>query len=156
MELMTKIKIAIGTIGYIAWAILVYFDPPQRAEFLHFNMAMVTGTIGLVLRDMSNTAPTNKQSGRAQPVFLLLLVAILLAGCAGVQQAVSGYNAAAARGLRAAEDTNIEMWTFNVCATPFSAAVRHPEVIAAMRALCLPNGAAGSPASLLDAVQVPK
>ncbi len=80
------------------------------------------------------------------------IAALALAGCASFTQVASGYEASAAQGLRAAEDNNIQVWEFNVCATPFSAAVRHPEIIAAMRALCLPNAAAGSPATLLDVV----
>lgn len=61
-----------------------------------------------------------------------------LAGCASVQQAINGYEAAAGVSLRAAEDNNITVWTFNACATPYSAALRNPHVIPALRALCGP------------------
>ena len=34
---------------------------------------------------------------------------------------------------------NIEFWKVNACGTPLSAAIRHPEIIPALRALCLPG-----------------
>ena len=46
------IQIAIGLAGYLVWAAMAYADPTQRADFLHFNIGMAVGTIGLVLRDM--------------------------------------------------------------------------------------------------------
>lgn len=65
-----------------------------------------------------------------------ILVLACLVGCANLQQVIGGYQTAAAVSLRAAEDNNIAMWTFNACATPYSAALRNPRVIPAMRALC--------------------
>lgn len=44
----------IGTIGYCTWAIMAYFDPSQRHDFLSFNIVMATGTIGVVVRDMQS------------------------------------------------------------------------------------------------------
>ena len=70
--------------------------------------------------------------------------------CASVQQAVQGYGAAAIVAIRNAEDDNIAFWTANACGTPLSAAIRHPEIIPALRALCLPGGAAANPVGLLD------
>lgn len=68
-------------------------------------------------------------------------IALLLAltGCAAWQQAITGAASAAAVSARAAEDQNIQMWVFNACATPYSAALRNPQVIPAMRALCGPS-----------------
>lgn len=65
-----------------------------------------------------------------------LAVLELLTGCASIQQAINGYEAVAAVSLRAAEDNNISVWTFNACATPYSAALRNPQIIPALRVLC--------------------
>lgn len=86
-------------------------------------------------------------------IVALAVSALVISGCASVQQAVHGYGAAAIVAIRAAEDDNIALWTANACGTPLSAAIRHPEIIPALRALCLPGGTASSPAGLLDAVQ---
>lgn len=67
-----------------------------------------------------------------------LLLLASLTGCASVQQAINGYEAAAAVSLRAAEDNAISVWTFTGCATPYSAALRNPRIIPALRALCGP------------------
>ena len=69
-----------------------------------------------------------------RPVAILVLAA--LAGCASVQQAINGYAAAAAVSVRAAEDENIRVWTSDACATPYSAALRNPQIIPALRDLC--------------------
>ena len=79
-----------------------------------------------------------------------LVIAISLSGCAGVQQAIHGYGSAAISSIRAAEDDHIALWTVTACGTPLSAAVRHPEIIPALRALCLPGGAASNPTGLLQ------
>ena len=86
-------------------------------------------------------------------IIALAVAALAMSGCASVQQAVHGYGAAAIVAIKAAEDDNIAFWTANACGTPLSAAIRHPEIIPALRALCLPGGMASSPAGLLDAVQ---
>lgn len=86
-------------------------------------------------------------------IIALAVSALAMSGCASVQQAVHGYGAAAIVAIKAAEDDNIAFWTANACGTPLSAAIRHPEIIPALRALCLPGGMASSPAGLLDAVQ---
>ncbi len=84
---------------------------------------------------------------------ILILAAMLaLTGCAGFQQAVTGYESAALAGAKASNDNAIAVLTVAVCATPFSAAVRNPQIVPALRALCLPAGAATSPDALLDAV----
>ena len=83
---------------------------------------------------------------------IALLIALIssISGCASYQQAVDGGMTAAAVSLRAAEDTNIHLWTFNACATPLSAAIRNPQIIPALRALCLPGGGQSSPILLLE------
>lgn len=67
-----------------------------------------------------------------------ILLLASLAGCASVQQALNGYEAAAGVSLRAAEDNAISVWTFTGCATPYSAAQRNPQILPALRALCGP------------------
>ncbi|RFP32407.1 hypothetical protein [Duganella sp. BJB476] len=69
-------------------------------------------------------------------VAILLLASV--AGCASVQQAVNGYESAAGVSLRAAQDNAIAVWTFAGCATPYSAVLRNPQILPALRALCGP------------------
>lgn len=76
---------------------------------------------------------------------LAILLLASLAGCASVQQAINGYEAVAALSLRAAEDNAIAVWTFAGCATPYSAALRNPQIIPALRALCGPSPLFGAP-----------
>ena len=82
------IHILIGVIGYAVWAVMAYFDPTLRHDFLVFNIGMATGTIGLALRDMKVAADagpitaaapggSNNQAGHAHPA---LLAAIALCG----------------------------------------------------------------------------
>jgi len=78
---------------------------------------------------------------------IYLLVLTILAGCASVQQAINGYEAAAGVSLRAAEDNAIQVWTFTGCATPYSAALRNPQIIPALRALCGQSALFGAPAA---------
>jgi hypothetical protein len=76
----------------------------------------------------------------------------LLSGCASFQQGLNAYESAALSGARASNDNLIQVWTVAACATPFSAAVRNPQIIPALRALCVPGIADTSPASLLDGI----
>ncbi len=81
---------------------------------------------------------------------LAAAVAVSLSGCAGIQQVAHGYGSAAIASIRAAEDDNIALWTVNACGTPLSAAIRHPQIIPALRALCLPGGSLSNPTGLLQ------
>jgi hypothetical protein len=67
-------------------------------------------------------------------------VILCLSGCAGMQQAVQTYGSVAVTNARAANDTMIEGYKVGVCALPFSTVMRHPEIIPAIEALCLPRG----------------
>lgn len=80
---------------------------------------------------------------------ILSSIVISLSGCAGVQQSIHGYGSAAIASIKAAEDDNIALWTVNACGTPLSAAIRNPQIIPALRALCLPGGSAANPAGIL-------
>ena len=82
-------------------------------------------------------------------IFVLIAV-FSLAGCASQIQAVKGFNSAAAVSLRAAEDVHLEALTFELCATPLSAAIRHPDIVPGLRAICLPGGTDTSPITLLQ------
>lgn len=68
--------------------------------------------------------------------FFSIMMIASLAGCASMQQAINGYAAAAAVSVRAAEDENIRVWTADACGTPYSAALRNPQIIPALRDLC--------------------
>ncbi len=67
-----------------------------------------------------------------------IALAVSLIGCASVQQAMNGYEAAAGVSLRAAQDNAVAVWTFAGCATPYSAVLRNPQILPALRALCGP------------------
>ena len=59
MDMRLALKILVGVTGYGVWAFMAWADPSQRPDFLKFNIALATGTVGLVLRDMpSAPAPT--------------------------------------------------------------------------------------------------
>jgi hypothetical protein len=75
--------------------------------------------------------------------------ATLMAGCASQLQAVKAVQESAVVSLRAAEDNNLDRLHFEICATPFSALVRHPELVPGVGALCLPSGVLSNPANLL-------
>lgn len=150
----------VGATGYITWAIMAYLDPSQRADFLHFNVGMAVGTIGLVLRDMRASvdpvpvAPA-KEGGHALTgmlVALAVVVALLLSGCASVQQAVQAYGSVAVTSARATSDTIIEAQKVSLCGLPLSAIARHPEIVPAVRSICLAPGDKTS-AELLNATQ---
>lgn len=81
--------------------------------------------------------------------------ATILSGCAGVQQAINASEASAVVNLRAAEDNNLKVLVFGICATPYSAIIRHPEIVPGVSALCLPNGNMSNPANLLNPLTVP-
>ena len=84
-------------------------------------------------------------------------VCLFVSGCANVQQVVDGYSAAAMVSIQAAENANINLWKANACGTPLSAAIRHPEIIPALKALCIPTGDQSNPATLLnDAMEARK
>lgn len=80
----------------------------------------------------------------------LLLLVVLISGCSTIQQALHG--SAAVTSIKAAEDDNIALWTINACGTPLSAAIRNPQIIPALRVLCIPGGAGSSPSLLLESV----
>ena len=84
---------------------------------------------------------------------LYSLLFLSLTGCASQLQVVSAAQSAAAVSLRAAEDLNLERQVFMLCATPLSAAVRNPQIIPALRVLCLPAGADSSPALLFQSAK---
>jgi hypothetical protein len=87
----------------------------------------------------------------------LLLIALLLCLTAcSIQPAINGAAASLVTGIKAAEDANINLWKLNVCGTPYSAVIRHPEIVPAVKALCLPQGDEANPANLLNAITVPK
>lgn len=91
------LHVLIGFVGYVVWALMAFFDPTLRHDFLVFNIGMATGTIGLALRDMkaASDAPqpaTNKQAGFARPTLLAVIALstlVALSACSLVPQNVS-------------------------------------------------------------------
>lgn len=82
---------------------------------------------------------------------LVMALAATLPGCASLNQAVNAYGAAAITSTKMANDSLIVGWTTAACATPVSAALRNPQIIPALRALCMANDTA--PSSLLDTME---
>jgi uncharacterized protein YceK len=80
---------------------------------------------------------------------LATLALIALTGCGSLIQAVNAYGTIAVTDARAANDTMIAGWTLAACATPVSAALRNPQIIEALRVLCMPM-ADVAPARLFD------
>lgn len=81
----------------------------------------------------------------------VILAAIALTGCAGLQQAINAGEASAHVAAKAASDNYVRVWAASACATPLSAVIRNPDVIPALKALCIHGGDAASPSLLLDA-----
>ncbi len=84
---------------------------------------------------------------------ILAILVLLVGGCASYQQAAIGYEAAAIRGIQTAEDNNIFMWKVNACGTPLSAIMRHPDIVPALRMLCLPGGSLDNIALLMEDIK---
>ena len=57
MNIKLAMQIVIGVGSYAVWAFMAWQDPAQRHDFLNFNIALATGTVGLSVRDMLPTAP---------------------------------------------------------------------------------------------------
>jgi hypothetical protein len=85
---------------------------------------------------------------------LMLAAALALTGCGSLINAVNAYGTVAIENGRAANDTLIAGWTVAACATPISAALRNPQVIPALRVLCMPVQTV-APVELLDALGRP-
>ena len=125
------------------------------AAILTIGHAIYNVAIGRQQEAPTPSAAPSSQSGYALPGLLLILpivAMVVLTGCANVQQAIGAAEASAVVSVRAAEDNNIKVWAANACGTPFSAAIRNPQIVPALRALCLPAGDQASPVMLLDAV----
>lgn len=72
----------------------------------------------------------------ATTLFFVVLV-LALTGCASMNQAYAAYGAVAVTGAQATNDNVIATWKVAACATPFSAMQRNPEIIDALRVLCV-------------------
>lgn len=83
----------------------------------------------------------------------VLAACVALTGCAGIQQAVQAYGSVAVTNAKATNDTLVEAYKVGLCALPLSAIARHPEIIPAIRTLCIAPG--DTPAiHVLDAIEV--
>lgn len=66
MNLKLAITSIMGVVGYTAYGLIAYFvDRSQMGGFLALNISMVTGTIGLALRDLQY--PNEPPAGQAVP-----------------------------------------------------------------------------------------
>ena len=80
---------------------------------------------------------------------ILIVICLLLTGCATQQQAINGFESAALVSARAANDNLIMVETTALCASPYSAILRHPELWEVMPKLCAPGAREATPASIL-------
>jgi hypothetical protein len=176
------IKILIGLVGYGVWAFMAWFDPSLRPDFLKFNVAMAVGTIGLVLRDMqtppapgqvisgtlstiSAAGPADKGQGGFASIRLLTMMAAialglsLLAGCTTTTASIySGLYTQAKTGVQVFDDNTLSTMKDLVCAQPYSAIQRHPELQPGIVALCGPmsNTASLDPAQVMQMLSIAK
>jgi uncharacterized protein YceK len=155
----TNIKLFIGILLFSTWLALVVFKVPDTGDIISGIKLALAGLGVYHLGDRPivsvTTSPPDKQSGRALLGLLVALAVgtvILLSGCASFQQALNGYESAALVSTRAANDNVIAVWSTTACATPVSAALRNPQIIPALKVLCM-SGGDTTPASLLDAMQ---
>lgn len=144
------------------WAAIIFTSNAKAigaeslVQYIQLTLASLTGHVLTMIQPSPPDAaqpPVNAQAGKSDPFLLMILAgmaALAVAGCASTQQVIGGYEAAAVKSIKMAEDNNIQFWTTNVCGTPYSAVLRHPEIIPAMKALCLPGGTASDPSTLFD------
>lgn len=148
------------TLLFGTWAAIVFNKVPgadQIVTYIQIGLGTLSGHVLTMLnpgRAGGDVAPS-PQAGFGNPLLLALIavIAMTLSGCASFQQALGGYQTAAVTGIQAANDNVIAGWSVLACATPFSAAIRNPQIIPALKVLCLPAGASASPVTLLDAVE---
>lgn len=63
-----KTKAAVGIIGYVVWALFVWYDPKENgSDFLKFNIGCVVGVVGLILRDMPHVQPPPRPPRKEPP-----------------------------------------------------------------------------------------
>jgi uncharacterized protein YceK len=152
----TYIKLAIGILLFATWLGLILFKVPDASDMIGCIKLALAGLGIYHMSDRSGPppAPTSQQAGFASLYMLLALAvgALLLTGCASVQQAVQAYGTVAVTSARAADDTIIDAQKVAFCGLPLSAITRHPDIIPAVRALCL-SPADTNGAALLNAVQ---
>ena len=104
-------------------------DPRQTPFLKHHRHASIAVKR---LLPITNQPPNRKAKTGAAPIFF--------------SSGVRLRTATAIRGIQAAEDNNIALWRVNAFGTPLSAIMRHPDIVPALRMLCLPAGAMESPA----------
>lgn len=89
-------------------------------------------------------------------LILCAALAACLSGCGSLAPAVDAYGAAVITGAKAANDSIIAANKVAICATPVSALVRHPEMVPAVRSLCVPGTDTGNVGQVLDQVAASK
>lgn len=71
---------------------------------------------------------------------LLLALASTLTGCGTAIQAMNAYGGAAINSTQQVNDTFAKGWAAAGCGITVGAALRNPEVIPALKSLCMPGG----------------
>lgn len=154
----TYIKLAIGAMLFATWLGLILFNIHGAEDLITAIKAALFGLGVYHLGDRPGPppAPAGRESGRASLLMMITLAAgaLLLAGCASVQQALNGYESAASVSIDAANDNAVKVWKYQACQIPVSAAIRNPDVVPAIKALCVPGSSSSTAASLLDATAI--
>lgn len=87
-------------------------------------------------------------------IIILAACMVLLSACGSMQQAVNAYGAVAISSAQQANDSYALGWAAAACGTTVGAAMRNPQIIPALKVLCMP-GANAAPDTLLDAAARP-
>lgn len=148
----TYIKLFIGVLLLATLVALTIMQIPHAERLVDLLYASLLGLGVTHLNTQSSTPPNGKEGGFASLAMLIVLgaVAVLLSGCASWSQAVQAYGNVAVTGARAANDTVIEAQKVTFCGLPLSAIARHPEIIPAVRVLCVASSDTAT-SGLLDA-----
>lgn len=80
---------------------------------------------------------------------IVLAAAALLTGCGTAIQAMNAYGGAAISSTQQVNDSYAKAWAVAGCGISIGAAYRNPEVIPALKALCMPGGDT-APSTLLN------
>lgn len=136
----TYIKLAIGIMLFSTWLSLILFNVHGAEDIITAIKAVLFGLGVYHLGDRPGPPPeyAGHEGGFASLGMLgsLLASALLLTGCASIQQAIQGYGTVAVTGAHAAADTVVQAQKVAICDLPYSAIQRNPDMIPAVQALC--------------------
>ena len=87
-------------------------------------------------------------------LIILFVIGLFLQGCtSSMNQATIAFEAAEIQNIRASNDIGLENIKTVLCASPYSAILRHPELWDVMPKLCAPGVREATPQTLLQPVK---